>query len=196
MAIRTFFKKARIPEAAQYVRPEDLEDDEEMRAMQIEAGYAVRRLRRVAGGDEWPSIRVQSLEELRERRERLDDLLVQRGKAGGGGEPLEGTGKEVMDFFFEADCRGGGSSNGAKPLAVEHLPGAFSSDVAARLRARAAAVSCQLGGDVGDGLRTAPASALRDDLARAVGSNGREDAAGVLGRERTTIHHPAGGETQ
>lgn len=78
----------------------------------------------------------------------------------------------------------GGS--GAKPLSAEHLPRAFSSDVAARLHSRSASVRFQPGDDVGDGLRAAPAS-LRDDLARAIGSNGRIDAAGEVGRERATI---------
>lgn len=90
----------------------------------------------------------------------------------------------MADLDNENTGLGGGS--GAKLLAVEHMQGAFSSDVAARIHTRASLVRFQPGGDVGDGLRAVPAS-LRDDLARAMGSNGRIDAAGEVGRERTTL---------
>lgn len=50
--LRVFFKKLRLREAAHYDWPEDLEDDEEQQAMQIEAGYALRRLQGVVGSEE------------------------------------------------------------------------------------------------------------------------------------------------
>lgn len=74
----------------------------------------------------------------------------------------------------------------AKPLPAGEVPGAVTSDVAARLHARACELSFNRGDEVGAGIRWAPAS-LRADLARAVGSNAKVNASGESGRERTTL---------
>lgn len=58
--------------------------------------------------------------------------------------------------------------------------------MAERLHKQAAAIPSAGAGDVGAGLRMAPDS-LRDDLARAVGSNGKVDAAGERSQVRTTL---------
>ncbi|KAL3915110.1 MAG: hypothetical protein SGPRY_007372, partial [Prymnesium sp.] len=184
-ALRVFFRKQRLREAAHYEWPVDLDDEEEEWAMKLEASYALRRLQKVVGGEVWPRQKVRSMAELRELREAVDDALVHKQCGGRVAEPRGGRLAEVVDL----DKEGAGpssSGSGAKPLAAEYVQGAFSSDVAARIHARAALVSFQPGEDVGGGLRAAPAS-LRDDLARAIGSNGRIDAAGEVGRERTIM---------
>lgn len=127
---------------------------------------------------------MRSMADLRELREIVDDALVQKQYGGRAAEPSGVRQAEVVDLDKESG--GANSGSGAKPLAVEHVTGAFSSDVAARIHARSAAAHFRPGEDVGDGLRGAPAS-LRDHLARAVGSNGRIDASGEVGRDRTTI---------
>ncbi|KAL3931544.1 MAG: hypothetical protein SGPRY_001078 [Prymnesium sp.] len=87
-------------------------------------------------------------------------------------------------------CQGVDKEDGgklAKPLPAGDVPGAVTSDVAVRLHARASELAFERGGDVGAGNRWAPAS-LREDLARAVGSNATKvDASGECGREHTTL---------
>lgn len=127
--------------------------------------------------------------ELRELREEIDDALVKRQCGDRVGEPRGRRLAEMVDLDKETASLGG--SSGAKPLAVEYVLGAISSDIAiaARIHERASSVVFQQGEDVGDGLRAEPAS-FRDDLACAVrvrGSNGRIDAAGEVGRERSTM---------
>lgn len=107
--------------------------------MQIEAGYALRRLQGVVGSEEvWPRRSVRSVAELRELREAIDDALVRKQLDGCGGEPKAGRQAEVVDLDREGSGSLGGSR--AKPLSVEFLPGAFSSNVAARIHARSDSV--------------------------------------------------------
>lgn len=63
-----------------------MEDENEERALKVEAGYAVRWLRRAVGEAAWQTRRVASLEELKELREELDNVLVRRKRNCGGEE--------------------------------------------------------------------------------------------------------------
>lgn len=65
-----------------------------------------------------------------------------------------------------------GTLSGAAALTSEQQLGAVGPDVAERLQRQAAAIPAPVAGDVGAGIRMAPES-FRDDLARAVRSNGR-----------------------
>lgn len=71
-------------------------------------------------------------------------------------------------------------------LSSELQLGAVTADVAERLHRQAAAIPSASAGDVGAGIRMAPEE-LREDLARAVGSNGRVDATGERSQLRTTL---------
>lgn len=73
---------------------------------------------------------------------------------------------------------------GATPLSAEHQVGAVSPDVAERLHAREKEIRYDPGQDVGSGIRSAPQD-LRADLARAIGSNAKVDAAGEHSTKRT-----------
>ncbi|KAL3898629.1 MAG: hypothetical protein SGPRY_012804 [Prymnesium sp.] len=79
----------------------------------------------------------------------------------------------------EEPTKGRVLSAGTAPLPADAQPGAVSADVAERLHeaARAGQIQVAPGGDVGAGIRMVTEQ-LRADLARAVGSNGRVDAAG------------------
>lgn len=77
-AIRVFLRKQRLHEPAHHELPDDLEDEEEEWAMKLEASYALPRLRRAVGSEVWPRQRVQSMTELCELREEVDDALVKR----------------------------------------------------------------------------------------------------------------------
>lgn len=79
------------------------------------------------------------------------------------GRPVDGGERELL--------------SGAAALSSEQQLGAVGPDVAERLHRQAAAIPVAVADDVGAGIRMAPES-LRDDLARAVESNGRVDAAG------------------
>ncbi|KAL3931644.1 MAG: hypothetical protein SGPRY_001038 [Prymnesium sp.] len=87
--------------------------------------------------------------------------------------------------------RGRVPPSGAAPLAMEVQPGAVSADLAERLHeaARAGQLQFALGGDVGAGIRMVPEH-LQADLARAVGSNGRVDAAGECIADRVSLPGP------
>ena len=76
--------------------------------------------------------------------------------------------------------------SGAAALSIELQVGAVAADVAERLHHQAAAIKMTEAGDVGAGMRMAPES-LRDDLARAVSSNGRVDATGERSQMRTSL---------
>lgn len=70
-AVRVFFKKPRLPEAAHYEWPEALEDKEEQQAMKkMEDDYAFMRLQKAVGSELWPKRRIRSVAELRELAER------------------------------------------------------------------------------------------------------------------------------
>lgn len=76
--------------------------------------------------------------------------------------------------------------SGAAALSAEQQLGAVGPDVAERLHRHAAAIQLSASGDVGAGVRMAP-EFLREDLIRAVGSNGRVDATGERSQFRTTL---------
>lgn len=69
------------------------------------------------------------------------------------------------------------SLSGAAALSNEQQLGAVTADEAERPHRQAAAITSMGASDVDAGIRMAPES-LRDDLAWAVGSNGRVDATG------------------
>lgn len=183
-AVRIFFKEKRICEASGFEIPGDLRDEEEERGAHVrKAGLAIKRLRDKFGSAWVPSKRPSSAQDLRLLRETAVDRII-RGKDRVEREDL---GRVVCDSGMarrKESAEDGGKV--AKPLQASDVPGAVTSDVAARLHARAGEMVFSRGEDVGSGIRWAPAS-LRDDLARAVGSNAKVNASGESGRDRTTL---------
>ena len=122
--------------------------------------------------------------ELRLLRVEVEDLVARR-------EATKGTTqKEAIRLDVEREGDRNGGKGGAKPLAKEYVFGAVASDVVARLHEAEMRVPPQIefrqGDDVGAGIRMVPAQ-IRADLARAIGSNGRVDAAGEQCYTRTSI---------
>ncbi|KAL3904410.1 MAG: hypothetical protein SGPRY_011294 [Prymnesium sp.] len=166
-AIRAFFKSGKVREAAFFELPEDLDDEEEAEAHELAASLAVKRLKARVGASWVPKERLQSLAELRLLRV-----------------------EEAVRLDAEREGERSGGKGGAKPLAKEFVFGAVASDVVARLHEAEMRVPPQVefrqGDDVGAGVRMVP-DQIRADLARAIGSNGRVDAAGEQCYTRTSI---------
>ena len=183
-AIRAFFKSARIREAAAFEVPEDLDDEEEAEAHELAASLAVKRLKALVGASWTPRERPRSLAELRLLRVEVEDLVARRRATG------EAPPRETIRLDAGGEGERSGGKAGAKPLAKEFVFGAVASDVVARLHEAEAQVPPQIdfrqGDDVGAGIRMVPAQ-IRADLARAIGSNGRVDAAGEQCYTRTSI---------
>ena len=127
---------------------------------------------------------------LRSMREELEDL-ISRGAARQT-VPAQASGACIRTLRWPEDqpaATAAGESDslsGAAALSSEQQLGAVTADVAERLHRQAAAIASVDARDVDAGIRMAPET-LRDDLARAVGSNGRVDAAGERSQSRTSL---------
>lgn len=144
-------------------------------------------------GDQWPlGNKPISTDALREAREEVIERLPLAKEAA---EHTTRCG--VTRDLFDARRASGEAPNGqsagekesgsgAAALSAEVQPGAVSADVAERLWAQASTLSFSEGGEVGAGVRAAPEN-MRKDLARAVGSNARVDAAGERAVSRTSL---------
>ncbi|KAL3902261.1 MAG: hypothetical protein SGPRY_012138 [Prymnesium sp.] len=212
--ISVLFKPKRIAETAGFEDAEDAESPDAKRARVMRAGLALRRLKETCG-PLWPETgRLRDLGAVYEWRERVVDAVARvhrcaerqlgaqqmrtQSRSPPGTRVVEQTrppsmtlgGRELATAAGESE-RGRVLSSGAAPLAVEVQPGAVSADVAERLHeaARAGQLQFSLGGDVGAGMRIVPEH-LREDLARAVGSNGRVDAAGECLADRASLPGP------
>lgn len=214
-SIDILFKSKKVAEAADFEHSEEEEGPGAMRAKVTRAGLEIRRLRE-ACGEGWPATsRLKDIECVYEWREPVIDAVTRAGKrqqqqtpatrqlASPATQWLEGrrdmtpaltstpaggdTGALITQHAGES-VRGRVLSAGAAPLPVEAQPGAVSADVAERLHeaARAGQIQTASGGDVGSGIRMVPEE-LQADLARAVGSNGRVDAAGEFFADRVSL---------
>ncbi|KAL1519650.1 hypothetical protein AB1Y20_023161 [Prymnesium parvum] len=188
---RLFFKVRELAEAASFVLPEDLDEPSERLAYEERAGRAFQRLREMCE-DYWPTERERprDLTEVRQLRERILDVVCARGARDqrrptrGGADDAQLLAGPASGYHLQLDRDGG---SGEKALPPEVRPLAVGADVAERLHRRERALpEVERHGDVGAGIRAAPED-LRDDLARAVGSNGRVDAAGERRAERRTL---------
>ncbi|KAL3917732.1 MAG: hypothetical protein SGPRY_006286 [Prymnesium sp.] len=97
-----------------------------------------------------------------------------------------GVSRRADSFTLPASSGEKEALSGAAALSAELQLGPVAADVAERLHQQAAAIPALHPGDVGTGIRMAP-EALREDLIRAVGSNGRVDATGERSHTRTTL---------
>ena len=189
-AVKIFFKSQLVQEASSFTIPDDFDDEDEREAYLERAGRAMIRLKESYGCEWMRGAKPRDKPALRSMREELVDL-ISRGAAGHGGQgrgvdavcrSLQWSGaQEPTQVSGERD-----TLSGAAALPGEQQLGAVAADVAERLHRQAAAIPPPSAGDVGAGLRMAPDS-LRDDLARAVGSNGRVDATGERSQNRTTL---------
>lgn len=188
-AVKVFLFKAKpIREAASYEVPADFDDEEEHEAYLERAGRAVARLREAHGGEWLRGAKSRDAAALRSMREDLVDIFSREAARKGLSErEASSTGRSLRwseGCSEETPGPERETLSGAAALPSEQQLGAVRSDVAERLHKQAAAIPAAESGDVGAGIRMAPES-LRDDLVRAVGSNGRVDAADERGHART-----------
>lgn len=166
------------------VVPRSWDEPDESEAYMRRAGKAVARLRDTLG-DAWPlRRRPKDMTELRFMR---DDILEALG-AGRGAVPRPARQAAHGGSSTEVAEDGGGteSGSGAAQLSASQQPGSVSMEVAYRLHGAAAQLRFEEGGDVGAGLAAAPEH-VRDDLARALASNMRVDAAGERSANRNSL---------
>ncbi|KAL3919893.1 MAG: hypothetical protein SGPRY_005464, partial [Prymnesium sp.] len=187
--------EARVPEAASFAMPTEWEDAEDKGAYEGRAGRAIGRLKAVLR-DQWPlESEPASADDLREAREEVMERLLlakeaagpaaRRGAAGMARDLFDAGQVGATPAYGQATSEKEGGS-GAAALSAELQPGAVSADVAERPWSQAGALSFEAGGDVGARVRAAP-EGMRKDLARAVGSNARVDAASERALSRTSL---------
>jgi len=185
---RVLFSDPLLSEAATYAaRPQGDSDSDPDDVAQQRVAFAVRRLKAISGVDWIPKEQVSSKRALQTVREQVFHLIASgppgRRRDAGQAQPQMSHALVPADPMrrvlvdVEAPEPVVTLSTGAPDLASEFKAGAALPDVVERLHAGSGLLTFASGDDVGAGIRSAPEH-LRLDLARAVGSNGRVDAAG------------------
>jgi len=177
-AAAILFKEAVLRDAVGVPEPPAEIDTEEVAAMEFRYSKALKRLREKVPEGWVPAKKPKTTADLRMVREAALEALWSKSSTApalGDARAARADGEQL-------------SSTPASALTPQVQARAVSADVAARLHAHAAEISLPMtaGSDVGAGVRMAPAH-LRDDLARAVCSNGKVDAAGEQQASRTKL---------